>query len=94
VEKMRFSLKTSERTYSLKIRHTIRSIIVDVQPQGQTYGPECDKGLYFHRLSYTSCFPYSRVVLVEIRLIEDFPQIWRTRIIWNSRRYVMTQLSF
>ena len=45
----------------------------DVRPRTWTYGPECDRGLYFHQLSHSSNFPYSRVVLVEIGLIEGFP---------------------
>jgi hypothetical protein len=53
----------------------------DVQSRDQTYGPECERGLYFHQPSHSFCFPYSRVVLVEIELIEGFSQIWRTRII-------------
>jgi hypothetical protein len=32
MEKIRFSLKISERTYGLKTGHTVQSIIVDVEP--------------------------------------------------------------
>jgi hypothetical protein len=48
----------------------------------------------FTKLSHYSCFLYFIVVLVEIRLIEDFSQIWRTRIVRNSWRRVMTQVIF
>jgi hypothetical protein len=75
VEKMKFSLKASEQTYGLTTEHTVQSITADVRPRAQTYGLECDRGLYFHQLSHSSCFPYSRVVLVEIGLIEGFSQI-------------------
>ena len=37
------------------------------------YGPECDRELYFYQSSHSSCFPYFRVVLIEIGLIEGFP---------------------
>ena len=66
MEKMRLSLKTSERTYGLKTRRMVQSITIDVQPRARTYSPECDRGLYFHQLSHSSYFPYSIVVLVEI----------------------------
>jgi hypothetical protein len=81
VKKMRFSLKTLERTYGLETERTLRSITVDIQPRARTYGPECDRELYFHQQSHSSCFPYSRVVLVEIGLIEGFSHIWRTQIV-------------
>jgi hypothetical protein len=75
---MRFSLKTSEWTYGLETGRMVQSIIVDKRLRARTYGPECDRGLYFHQQSHRSYFPDSRVVLVEIGIIEGFPQIWRT----------------
>jgi hypothetical protein len=51
VEKMRFSLKTSKRMYSLEIGRTVQSVTGD---------------FIFTKPSYNSCFPYSRVDLVGI----------------------------
>jgi hypothetical protein len=56
VEKIRFSLKTSKRTYGLKIGRTVRSITTNVWPRARTYGLECDKKLYFQQPSHSSCF--------------------------------------
>jgi hypothetical protein len=46
---MRFSLKTLEQRYGLETEHTAGSVTADVRLQVQTYGPECDRGLYFHQ---------------------------------------------
>jgi hypothetical protein len=51
-------------------------------------------GFYFHQPSYNSYFSYPRVVWIEIGLIEGFSQIWKIRIIWNSQRRVIIQVSF
>jgi hypothetical protein len=58
VEKMRFSLKTSKLTYGLEIGRMVQSVIGD---------------FIFTKSSQSSYFPYSRIVLVEIELIEGFP---------------------
>jgi hypothetical protein len=72
-EKMRFSLKTSKRMYGLKIERTygLKCHSRRTAP-GPKVRPECDKDFSFTKLSHRSYFPYSRVVLVEIRLIEGF----------------------
>jgi hypothetical protein len=49
VEKMRFSLKTSKYMYGLKIGRIVQCVTAGVWPRTRTYGPECDKGLYFHQ---------------------------------------------
>jgi hypothetical protein len=72
-KKMRFSL----RTHIADVRYCVRFMAcrdtVDVQLQTQTYG-QCVTGKpYFHQPSRSSCFPYFRVVLVELELIEGFP---------------------
>jgi hypothetical protein len=56
VEKTRSYQKTSKWMHGLETGCTVRSITADVQPRAQTYGPECDKKLYFHPLSRSSCF--------------------------------------
>jgi hypothetical protein len=75
VEKIRFFLKILKRMYGLETRCTVRSITVDIQPRARTFGLECDKGLYVYQSSHSFCFPNFRVVLVKIRLIEDFSHI-------------------
>jgi hypothetical protein len=66
----------------------------DVRPRARTYD-QCAAGKpYFHQTSYSSCFPYFRVVLVELRLIEGFPQIWSTQIFQSFRRRLSIQVSF
>jgi hypothetical protein len=69
----------SQWTYGLEPGHTAQSVTGN---------------FIFTKPSHSSYFPYSRVFLVEIRLIEGFPQIWRTRIVRNFRRRVTTQVSF
>jgi hypothetical protein len=71
VEKIRFSLKTSERTYG---RPNLRPKVSQ-----QTYGPEPGHTIQsvtgdfiFTKPSHSSCFPYSREFLVEIGLIKGF----------------------
>ena len=64
---MRFSL---EQTYGIVTRCTACRDTVNVQTQAWTYG-QCVVGKpYFHQLSHSSYFPYFRVVLVELGLIE------------------------
>jgi hypothetical protein len=87
VEKNEALPKTSKWTYGFETERTVQSIIADVRS-------ECDMGLYFHQPSHSSCFPCFKVILVEIRVIEGFPQIWRTWIIWNSRKHYSIQVSF
>jgi hypothetical protein len=45
-----------DRTYSLEIERTVRSITTNVQPQARMYDPECDMELYFYQPSHNSCF--------------------------------------
>ena len=71
-----------------------RREMVDVCTQVQTYG-QCKTGKpHFHLLSHSSCFPYFGVILVELRLIESFPQIWRTEAFRSIRRRLLIQVSF
>ena len=76
---------------------------VDVWSQDRMYGSKCHSGrmvlsvrvdFIFTKPSHSSCFPYYRVILVEIRLIKGFLQIWRTWIVQNSQRHYLTQVSF
>jgi hypothetical protein len=67
------------RTHIVDIRYHARCIArrdtVDVRPRAWMYGQCVTKKPYFHQPSYNSCFPYFIVVLVELGLIEGFPQI-------------------
>jgi hypothetical protein len=61
---MRFSLRTHVADVQYYARRTARRDMVDVQPRARTYG-QCETAKpYFHQPSYSSCFPYFRVVLV------------------------------
>jgi hypothetical protein len=91
---MRFSL----RTYIVDVRCCARCIarrdMVDVRPLARMYG-QCVTGKpYFHQKSHSSRFPYFRVVLVELGLIEDFLQIWRTWIFQSIQRRFSIHVSF
>ena len=67
---------------------------VDVRTRAWTYD-RCVTGKpYFHLQSHSFYFPYFGVVLVELELIEGFPQIWRTQIFRNIRRCFSIQVSF
>jgi hypothetical protein len=79
VSRLDIRSKVSQQTYCAKLGPTVQSMTGD---------------FIFMKPSHSSCFPYSRVFLVEIRLIEGFPQIWRTQIVRNSQRHYSTQLSF
>jgi hypothetical protein len=88
---MRFSL----RTHIADVRYlTGCTACHDVWPQAWTYSQCGTRKPYFHQLFHSSCFPYFRVVLVELRLIEDFSQIWRTRIFWSIQWHFSIQVSF
>jgi hypothetical protein len=77
-EKMRFFLKTHIVDVRYCVGRTAYHDTGDVRPRAQTYGQCMTRKPYFHQLSRSSCFPYVRVVLVKLGLIEGFPQIWRT----------------
>ena len=80
--------------YGIKTGHTARHDTLDVHTWAQTYG-RCVIGKpYFHLLSHSSYFPHFRVVLVELGLIEGFPQIWRIRTFRSFRRHLSIQVSF
>jgi hypothetical protein len=93
-EKMRFSLKNSKWTYCLETERTARSVIADVWSRAWTYDQIVIGELHFYQPSHSSCFPCSKVVLVEVGLIEGFPHIWRIRISWTTQRHYSTQVSF
>jgi hypothetical protein len=70
---MRFSL----RTYIADVRYldgrTTCRDTADIRSRAQMYD-QCAAGKpYFDQTSHSSCFPYFRVVLVELGLIERFP---------------------
>ena len=72
--------------YGVETRCTARHDTVDVHTRAWMYDL-CETGKpYFHLPSHSSCFPYFRVVLVELGLIKGFPQIWRTWTFWSFRR--------
>jgi hypothetical protein len=59
VGKMRFSLKILKQAYGLETKCAIQSIIANIQPRTQTYGPygmKCVRGLYFNQPSNSSYF--------------------------------------
>jgi hypothetical protein len=91
---MRFSLRTHIADIRCCAGHTTRRDTVDVWPRAQTHS-QCVTGKpYFHQPSNCSYFPYFKVVLVKLGLIEGFQQIWRTRIFWIFRRRLSIQVSF
>jgi hypothetical protein len=91
---MRFSLRTHIADVRCYARRTARRDTVDVRPLVGTYG-QCVTGKpYFHQTSHSSCFPYFRVVLVELGLIEDFSQIWRTQIFRSIQRRFLIHVIF
>ena len=80
--------------YGIKTESMARCDAVDVCTWAQTYG-QCETGKpYFHLPSHSSYFPYFRFILVELGLIEGFPQIWRTQAFRNIRRRLLIQVSF
>jgi hypothetical protein len=88
---MRFSLRIHIADVQYCARRMACRDMADVRPRAWTYG-QCAAGKpYFHQPSHSSCFPYFIVVLVELGLIEGFPQIWRTRIF---RSIFSIQVSF
>jgi hypothetical protein len=91
---MSFFLKTHIADVQYCAGRTAYRDAVDVWPRARTYS-QCVTGKpYFHQLSHSSCFPYLRVVLVELGLIEGFSQIWRTRIFLSFWRRLSIQVSF
>jgi hypothetical protein len=69
---MRFSLRTHIADVWCCVGRTARRDMVDVQPRARTYGQYVTGKPYFHQTSHSSCFPYFRVVLVELVLLEGF----------------------
>jgi hypothetical protein len=65
-----------------------------VRPRARTYIQSVIRELHFYQLSHISYFSFSRVVLIEVGLIEGFPQIWKTWISWITQRHYSTQVSF
>jgi hypothetical protein len=65
-EKIRFSLRTHIADVRYLVGRTACYDAVDVRPQAKTYS-QCVAGKpYFRQLSHSLCFPYFRVVLVEL----------------------------
>ena len=80
--------------YIIVTGHTVHRDTVDVHTGARTYD-QCVTGKpYFHQLSHSSRFPHLRDVLVELGLIEDFSQIWRTRIFQSIQRRFSIHVSF
>jgi hypothetical protein len=65
-EKMRFSLRTHIGDVWYLTGCTARHDGVDVRPRVQMYGQCVARKPYFHQPSHSSCFPYFRVVLMEL----------------------------
>jgi hypothetical protein len=91
---MRFSLRTHIADVWYLARRTTHRDMVDVRPQALTYDQCVTRKPYFHQLSHSSCFPYFRVILIELGLIESFPQIWRTRTFQNIQRHFSIRVNF
>jgi hypothetical protein len=70
---MRFSLKIHIADVQCCAGHTAHRDTVDVRSRARTYGQYVTGKPYFHQLSHSSCFPYFRVALVKLGLIEGFP---------------------
>jgi hypothetical protein len=83
-----------QRTYGVEIGCTACHYTADVRTWAREYGHCVAENPYFHQTSHSSCFPYLVVVLVELRLIEGFSQIWRTQIFQSFRRHISIQVSF
>jgi hypothetical protein len=79
-EKMRFSLRIHIADVRYRAGCAARHDTVDVWPKARMCGLYVIGKSYFHQPFHSSYFPYFRVVLVELGLIEGFPQIWRIRI--------------
>jgi hypothetical protein len=91
---MRFSPRTHIADVQYLAGHTACRDMAYVRPRARTYG-QCAAGKpYFHQMSHSSCFPCFRVVLVELGLIEGFPQIWGTWIFQNFQKRLPIQVSF
>jgi hypothetical protein len=91
---MRFTLRTHIVDVWYLVGRTARRDAEDVRPRARKYD-QCVAGKpYFHQPSHSSCFPYFRVVLVELGLIEGFSHIWKTQIFWSFRRRLSIQVSF
>jgi hypothetical protein len=70
---MRFSLRTHIADVRYYAGCTACRDTADVRPRAWTYDQYVAGKSYFHWPSHSSCFPYFRVVLVELGLIEYFP---------------------
>jgi hypothetical protein len=69
---MRFSLKNHIANIRYCAGRNTCCDVVDIRPQARTYG-QCVTGKpNFYQPSHSSCFPYFRVVLVELGLIKVF----------------------
>ena len=83
----------SGRTVS---RPNVRPVVTrwTYAPEPRTYGQRETGKPYFDLPSHSSCFPYFRVILVQLELIEGFPQIWRTHIFRSIQKRLSIQVSF
>jgi hypothetical protein len=91
---MRFSPRTHIADIRCCAKRTACRDIEDVHSRAQTYGHCVADKPYFHQTSNNSCFPCFRVVLMELGLIEGFPQIWRTWIFRSFQRCLSIHVSF
>ena len=80
--------------YGIETGRTAHRETMDVRIRARTYGRCETRKPYFHLPSHSSCFPYFRVILVGLGLIEGFPQIWRTRTFRSIRRHLSIQVNF
>jgi hypothetical protein len=91
---MRFSLRTHIVDVQYCFGGTACRDTAHIRPRAQTYG-QCVIGKpCFLQSSHSSCFPYFRVVLVELGLIKGFPQIWKTLIFRSIQRRLSIEVSF
>jgi hypothetical protein len=61
--------------YGIVTKRTACRDMVDLRPLAQTYDQCMIGNFIFIKPSHSSCFPYFKVVLVELELIEGFSHI-------------------
>ena len=77
--------------------HTTWNVTMDIWPRARTYGQSMIGELHFYQSSHKSCFPCSRVVLIEVGLIEGFHKFGESGLVRLLRdatrpRWVLTHI--
>jgi hypothetical protein len=85
---MRFSIRTHAADVRCCAGYTACRNTADVHARARTYGHCVAEKPYFHQTSHSSCFPYFIAVLMELGIIEGFPQIWRTQMFRSFQRHL------